>query len=183
MNGDAVYAAASGTGVAGHFYNDGTGLGVRSVADNATAIYGESNDQAPSLAAGVKAFGNGPERNAAALTVKNGAIRVGGDSRPAGKVVINANDWGNVWSEVAYEGTEDEHAHLIGYGQTKIVNNSLIVPESYILLTVFNAFSHCFAQVLFINEGNMEIKITTVGDDPPPAEVIVHYLIITPEPE
>ena len=161
------------------------GTGIRGYAANGTGVHGESFSLIPSDA-GVSATGNGAAApgnpNAAALKIKNGAIRVDGEleKRPAGTKEIMG-----YWSEINSCHADPWHDHIIGYEIIVTITNQLIVPDpngSIILLTVEGDINQpVFAHVRSKANGSALIKLASVGCTMP-NPVKLHYLIINPAP-
>ena len=192
-------------GVSGKANGPGTGGGV-----GVYGVVGEVPDDSPSYgvhgyaqssnpeSAGVLAEGQGNtpplgQLDAAALEIRNGAINVSGHSRPAGTIPIIG-----AWSETIEscdntEGQPPAHFHVFGYWIDVDLDNSLVVSNSIILVTVelevlegssFSYFAHVHAK----SPGQAKIRITAIpkslgGACDPPSETVnrsVHYLIINP---
>jgi len=149
--------------------------------------------------AGVLAEGDGTDPGpgtaprAAALEIRNGAIRVSGTDRPAGTIPITGP-----WSETIEScdntgGQPPAHYHVVAYWLEAALDNDLIVTNSIILVTVEledsegSSFSY-FAHVHGKEPGKVKIRVTAIpksigGACDPPSETVnrsVHYLIINP---
>jgi hypothetical protein len=151
--------------------------------DGRIGVIGRSIAVGPTISSGVRAIGNGAAESAAALTLDNGAVRVAGNSRAAGKVTTGNNWINDPWSRPGGNG----HTHQTGYYTNITINNDLIIPGSFIQLTVEKITSclycHYFAHIDQIGTGFVNVVVTCVGDTQPPGPVYVHYWIVNPEPE
>jgi hypothetical protein len=208
-----VEADTNGTGRAGEFTinnqnNNMFAVEGRTNGENGAGVYGH-NDADTSVnqgvwgastsdqeaAAGVLAQGSGctgpGEPRAAALEIRNGAIRVSGAVEPAGQLHI-ADGWicMGSWMDDPKDCCPDPHCHKIGgFKHEDILENCLIKPDSIILLTVDGVppdpGKARFAQVLTKEPGKAYIRTAVMGTFAPcgdpckyTGEVDVNYLII-----
>jgi len=143
--------------------------------------------------AGVLAEGNGGGNRpqAAALEIRNGAIRVSGASRPAG-IVTTTMDSASVLVSCTLNCPNCDHSHNIGFYKDLAISNDLVVPESIIQLTVqapIGTQSIFGAHIAGIQAGVIQIRVALTGQPfrgpcipPNPAmPVKIHYLIINPD--
>ncbi len=146
-----------------------------------------------SSASGVLAEGKGVagagSPQAAALDIRDGAIRVSGSVRPAGTVSV-VGLWVPVISCVT-PCPDCEHAHIIGFCIDVPLVNDLIVSDSIILVTVETVgtpLRPCYsAQIHTKTPGGAMIRVHCAGDPgtgicKPPTDVLeVHYQVINPD--
>lgn len=177
---NAVDATTAGTGNAGNF-SSAQGNGV----------VGISHSDDPD-SAGVRSIGNGSNESgvpgAAALNIYDGAITVAiGENiaYPAGQVEVSGTPIKFYTSN--YSCTES-HRHMVGYYINGTITNTLIVPNSIILLTVeFAGFSYDsrFAQVTSKTTGEADIRVVVLTQNEPTSisPEKVNYLIINPVSE
>lgn len=192
--------SANGLGVQGKGFcgvqgtsDRGAGTGVLGEAvmlgGDATGVHGRSLST-DVQSAGVLAEGNGVDlpgfRQAAALEVRNGAITVNGDIRPAGTLEITPEGWVSITGCAA--------TPTIGFRMERMLQNDLIDEDCILLLTVAcddpaNPGTAYFADVRDLHPGQATIRIACMGQaggpcQPPPAsaQVRVNYLIINPLP-
>jgi hypothetical protein len=214
-----VYGIAPTEGVRGEIIDYGGAFGVLGMGSDpmdpvVRGVYGEvpnsiavksygvhgrslSNDEE---SAGVLAEGNGTAGPggilAAALEIRNGAIRVSGTERTAGSLVLPGSSWLPI---VSCDGGDFVHPHIIGHYTELLLVNDLITVDSIILLTVevgnegpgvvgsYHAHVKNYAQT---PPGSRAIRVNVMGDPTGgacnglPASVSatlrIHYLIINP---
>ncbi len=191
-----VLGRANGTKVAG-VYGEINGI-MASGPKSGYGVHGRAvGIEGPEGSAGVLAEGDGTEPfpsgppRAAALEIRNGAIRVSGDARPAGTIVLPAGGWVSIQSCDALSGPPG-HSHTIGFQQDVPLLNDLIVDDSIILATVElnDPEGPTVSYSVYVREkhpGQAVLRVTTIGMQggacPPPSGTItrsVHYLIINP---
>lgn len=146
-------------------------------------------------AAGVLAEGWGADDGyphdiyAAALEVRNGAIRVSGEIRPAGTVEFMGTWTVTATCDDGPYGNPD-HAHYAGYYASFWLEHALITDDSILILTpeYRDDDSVVTAHVRELDSGRAEIWIGAIPADwnggychPPSGTTHIHYLIINPE--
>jgi hypothetical protein len=186
-------AASNGAGVRGNSSSSG-GKGVYGSATGSGATAGVRGSCTSLLAAsaGVLAVGNGVASpgslQAAALDIRNGALVVSGDNRPAGAIEFDAS--AKSW-EAIEDCRTDGHSHTIGWKTAIQFPHSLLTPESFVLLSVEDDGSSgagSYSAVLTVprTSGHARINVSRLGVEdaggcPTPTGTIrVHYLIINP---
>ena len=198
-----VEHSGSGNAVDATVLPIGTGAGVAASIQNAAsvkpAVDGETqgpgsgvrgySSSPASTASGVLAEGdgvNGPGApRAAAVDIRNGAIVVSGEERPAGRLYMPTLQFELRSCESGCAGCN--HDHVVGhYGQVTLAND-LIKPDSLIYLTVEDAAEanrSFFAEVIDRQAGLATIRVSAVGGgevcDPFAVSASVGYLIINP---
>jgi hypothetical protein len=154
-------------------------------------VWGRSSAE-PASAAGVLAQGNGAPvpgtPRAAALELRNGAIRVSGDARPAGTVPVPVG-----WMSVidcpqnvpgVIPPSTGTHTHVEGFFTDAPLLNPLIVPDTIITATVENlsptprwAYS---VNVQSKVPGSCVFRVYAPGCPPPDDPLVVHYVLVNP---
>lgn len=167
-------------------------------------VWGQSLSMAAN-GSGVRAQGNGVDSpgnpRAAALEVRNGAIRVSGSLRPAGSLCIDAVPWepmdAGLQSIQCPSDNDPSHGHGIGYYADILLVNPLIVAGgcnvgSIITATVETTATpppgtSYYVQVLNKQQGNCTFRVTRMGTvacipTTPDEPLRIHYVIINPAP-
>ena len=128
--------------------------------------------------AALRGEGAGHRDKAAAVEIRNGAIRVSGTNKPAGSLVITPN-WQPYHAEPLIEGCP--HNHIIGYSTTAVISNALISgARSMIFLSVESSDYPLSAQVNSIQNDSASARINygAYAEVTLPASVKVNYFII-----
>lgn len=191
VRGTTAIAGAGGT--AGVWGRDSGGAG------DTFGVVGQSTST-DSRAAGVRALGNGTSGpgapQAAALEINNGAIRVTGTTKAAGTLSVAGGAWTDLTS---FSGVGEPPGSVTCFGgyRTVTLSNTLITPQSIILLTV-DASPHASypgstygAQVVSKVNGSATLRVAIYGGPAagaadmygpplPGGALKVNYLIINP---
>ena len=131
-------------------------------------VNGES-DSEDFFKAGLRGVGMSDKDKAAALEIHDGAIRVSGPSRPAGKLAVAVS-----WSDII-----DSAGDIIGWEATATVSNNLIdAARSIILVTTEEMGRPISATITTVYDGSFLLKFGALGANQPGGAVGLHYLII-----
>ncbi len=200
MSGIAAGATGATTAVYGNNLSAGpNAVGVEGIASaiTNTVTYGGkfTSNSTNSNAAGVLAVGNGVSSpgnpQAAALEIRNGAVRVSGANQPAGKIVFDG-PWQPIFSTQNPPqpvNPPHQHQHVIGCSTSETLLNDLITPSSFILLTpewLGGPPVHTKSLTVHlenIGEGAAEVFVAVHGNFDClelVAEGYVHYWIVNP---
>ncbi len=199
-SGYGVFGSATATGGAGYGVfgrsDSPSGSGVFGLGFNGLGtnhgLHGQSISTNPGAAA-VLAEGNGTSSpgspRAAALDIRNGAIRVSGNVRPAGTISVGAT----TGLFVVSSGTGPTccpHNHAIGVYLDVSLENALIVSDSMIIATIETpgaaSGTAYFVQVFGKTAGSCTFRVTASGSSFSPSMAIgpflIHYQITNPAP-